>query len=164
MKNYIFTPANAAFDPAHEVPQHLAHKPMFALPYEAFDGCYAGQSDVQFITIGLAQYDPDKVSIKTMRYVGDRWTRQAEELPIHRPIDMTIFLAKCLFDSKAGIVTIPKGTLKNQSSDITINPEQRSYGETASYHADIGTQTVDLKEQLCQLLDCLTELKRLKKI
>jgi hypothetical protein len=83
----------------------LDHKPVYALPYEHFDGIYDGDTDVRYISIGMAQYDQDHVSIKTMRHIGTKWTRQAEELPLHRVIDMTLFLAKTLFDCQNGNVT-----------------------------------------------------------
>lgn len=157
-------PDAPSFVPSQELPQHLDHKPMFALPYEAFDGPYAGDTDLQFISVGIAQYNPDEASIKTMRYTGTKWTRQAEELPLHRPIDMTLFLAKVVFDSDGDAVTIPRGTLQNQTSDIEVTKEQRNFGENASFAAAIAKNKPDLKHRLNTLLQVLSDLKQKGKI
>ena len=156
---YETNPSTGAYDPTQPLPQHLDHKPVFALPYAAFDGPYAGCTDIQFVTVGLAQYDPDEVSIKTMRHTGVKWTRQAEELPLHRPIDMTLFLAKVVFDSHEQAVAIPRGTLQNQTSDITIMPEQRNFGEKASYDAAVSKVQPGLRDRLNVLRDVLNDLK-----
>lgn len=161
-----FTPEAPNLTPSQPLPQHLDHKPVFALPYEAFDGPYAGKgkTDVQFISVGIAQYDPDESSVKTMRYTGAKWTRQAEELPLHRPIDMTIFLAKAVFDSEGGAVDVPRGTFQHQTSDITVTREQRNYGENASFDAAVARAKPMLKERLNMLLEVLTELRSNGKI
>lgn len=161
---YSTSPATTAYDPRHSLPQHLDHKPVFAVPYEAFDGPCAGKTDVMFISVGLAQWDHDEISIKTMRHVGAKWTRQAEELPLHRPIDMTLFLAKVLFDTQAGSVTLSNGTLQNQASDITVTQEQRSFGEMASYTQASSDDMPGLKDRLNALRDVLNDLKARNRI
>jgi hypothetical protein len=133
------------------------------LPYEHFDGHYR-VTDTKYISIGLAQWDPDEVSIKTMRYGPDkhnkdRWTRQAEELPLHRVIDMCIFLAKVIFDSDDGITRIPAETFERQNRDIQITRETRGYGELASYNAFLEDKRNLLKARLNALVNLLQELK-----
>ena len=156
-----YAPHDSAYDPSNELPQHLEHRPVYALPYEAFDGQYASETDMRFISIGVAQYDPDEVSIKTMRFVQrvGKWTRQAEELPLHRPIDMTLFLAKVLFDAQNGAVILPAHTFKNQNTELTITPEDRTFGENATYRAAVDSYRADLRERLNALRDCLNDLK-----
>ena len=156
---YETHPPTGDYEPSDALPQHLDHKPVFALPYEAFDGQYAGETDVRYVSIGIAQYDAEQVSIKTMRHTGTKWTRQAEELPIHRPIDMTLFLAKALFDAQNGVVTIPAGTFENQSNEITITPEQRNFGELATYNAVLSTLAPAVRARLNALRDVLNDLK-----
>ena len=34
---YTTNPHTREYDPSQELPQHLAHKPVYALPYQAFD-------------------------------------------------------------------------------------------------------------------------------
>jgi len=76
-----YTPLNE-FDPSQVLPQHLQHKPVYALPYQSFDGPFIDSTDMRYISVGIAQYDSEDVSVKTMRHVGGKWTRQAEELPL----------------------------------------------------------------------------------
>ncbi len=161
---YSTNPKTTAYDPKEQLPQHLDHKPVYALPYQSFDGIYAGDTDIRYISLGIAQYDGDSVSIKTMRHTGGKWSRQSEELPLHRPIDMTLFLAKVIFDVANGTVDIPSGTLINQTSDIPITQEQRSYGEMASYNQFLSQNKDLLQERLNSLRDVLNDLKNRGKI
>lgn len=161
---YSTSKLNKNQTPSEQLPQHLGHKPVYALPYEHFDGMYASKTDTKYISIGLSQWDPDHVSIKTMRHTGKKWTRQAEELPLHRVIDMTLFLAKVLFDQQNGRVNIPAKTFLNQDSDISITPETRSYGEMASYNAFLAENSRLLKDRINALIDVLNYLKKADRI
>ncbi len=160
---YEFVPKNPAADPLDRLPQHLEHKPFYALPYQAFDGPHAGvgETDMRFISVGIAQYDPDEISIKTMRRVGRRWTRQAEELPLHRAVDMALFLANVLFNSEQGAVNLPSDTLPGQTSDLMITQEERTPREEAAYNEFMGNvdRRRDLAARFNNLLDCLSLLK-----
>lgn len=155
---YTISPPNPAYSPSEALPQHLAHKPIYALPYEHFDGIYAGNTDVRYISIGIAQYDNESISIKTMRYTGEKWTRQAEELPLHRVIDMTLFLAKVLFDDQNGAVDIPNHTFVNQGSDISVRKESVSYGELATYREFLKENRQLLKDRFNILRNVLDDL------
>ncbi len=156
---YTTEPSNTNYNPLEELPQHLAHKPVYALPYEQFDGIYAGDTDTYFLSIGLSQWNPDEVSVKTMRHTGVKWTRQAEEMPLHRAIDITLFLAKVVFDQRHGRVDIPSGTFLNQDAAISITPEIRGYGEMSSYNAFFSEHLELLKDRLNALADVLNSLK-----
>jgi hypothetical protein len=151
-------PPNVAYSPSEALPQHLAHKPIYAFPYEHFDGIYAEGTDVKYISVGIAQYDCESISIKTMRYTGEKWTRQAEELPLHRVIDMTLFLAKVLFENQNETVKIPKETFLSQESDILIRKESRSYGEMATYKEFIKENGQLLKDRFNVLRNVLDDL------
>jgi Family of unknown function (DUF6530) len=102
----------------------LKHKPMFLLPYRNYDGPYAGDSDCRFLSLGWAQYDPRSASLKALRHTGDRWSRQSEELPLHRVIDAVILLASAI-DAMAGshlnTIEFPAGTFENQSNGLLIH-------------------------------------------
>lgn len=161
---YLTNPHTNTYNPSQPLPQHLDHKPVYALPYECFDGIHANNTDMRYISIGIAQYDADHVSIKTMRHTGSKWTRQAEEIPLHRSIDMTLFLAKAIFDVNNSAVDMPSGTLINQTSNITITQEQRRYGELASYNAFLSQNRKLLQDRLNSLRDVLNTLKQQGKI
>lgn len=159
--SYKLTPDNEAFHPALPLPQHLDHKPVYATPYQRFDGIHAnGETDIRYVSVGIAQYNKYHVSIKAMRHTGEKWTRMAEELPLHRPIDMTIFLAKVLFDSQNGSIELPVGTFDNQSVKITIEQEEaRTDGELDCYHRFLATHDELYKERFNELFAVLRSLK-----
>lgn len=159
--SYKLTPDNEAFHPALPLPQHLDHKPVYATPYQRFDGIHANdETDIRYVSVGIAQYDHDHVSIKAMRHTGEKWSRMAEELPLHRPVDMTIFLAKVLFDSQNGSIELPVGTFNNQSVKITIEQEEaRTPGELGRYNLFLATHAELYKKRFNELFTVLSKLK-----
>ena len=61
------------------------------------DGRYAYKSDAKGLSLGLAQWnDRGKVDIsaKVWRHTGDKWSRQSEELPLHRVLDLAILVCR----------------------------------------------------------------------
>ncbi len=161
---YSTKPKIKRYQPAEPLPQHLDHKPVYALPYQHFDGIYADNTDTKYLSVGLAQWNADEVSIKAMRYTGEKWSRLAEELPLHRVIDMTIFLAKVLFDRQNSTLNIPANTFFQQESAVSITQENRNYGEMASYNAFMGEHEELLRDRLSALLDALNSLRQSGKI
>lgn len=81
-----------------KIPTTLKHKPVIVSQnYEHIDGQYAYDSDAKGLSLGLAQWnDRGKVNIsaKVWRHTGGKWSRQSEELPLHRLIDLTILLCR----------------------------------------------------------------------
>lgn len=76
-----------------KTPTHLKHKPIISVnDYEKIDSIYANNSDVRALSIGEAQYDNKQISLKVWRHTGKKWSRQNEEIPIHRNIDLSILL------------------------------------------------------------------------
>lgn len=79
-----------------KIPTTLKHKPVFvAEDYEKIDGRSAYNSDAKGLSLGLAQWnDRGKLdlSAKVWRYTGEKWSRQSEELPLHRVLDLTLLL------------------------------------------------------------------------
>ncbi len=77
-----------------KIPTTLKHKPVIVSEnYENIDGRNAYNSDAKGLSLGLAQWnDRGKVDIsaKVWRYTGEKWSRQSEELPLHRVIDLSI--------------------------------------------------------------------------
>jgi hypothetical protein len=141
-----------------ELPLHLAHQPVFALPYFELDGPYAGETDCQFLSVGFAQYDTHDISAKTLRFPGERWSRQSEELPLHRLVDLVILVALCLRDSDADAITIPAGLFENQPKLMTINRtewgplKRQAFGRTL-----LGNEI--MRRRLGKLADVLSELR-----
>jgi len=112
-----------------ELPTHLGHKPLYAIPYFDHDGMYAGSTDTQFLSLGLAQWDPHRaISLKVLRHTGAKWSRQSEELPAHRLCDMVLLLIRALFKPEK---PIPAGTFWNQAdeSQLIAHHPHSPYGE-----------------------------------
>lgn len=83
-----------------KIPTFLKHKPVIVSEnYENVDGRYAYNSDAKGLSLGLAQWnDRGKVDIsaKVWRYTGEKWSRQSEELPLHRVIDLSILVCRSM--------------------------------------------------------------------
>jgi hypothetical protein len=110
-------------------PMWLKHLPSVMMPYAPFDGRYFRDTDAKYLSVGRAQWrnedDPDAVSAKVWRYVGDKWSRQSEELPLRRLVDLCIFLTKAFYQSGAPrnfgpAVVIESGTFENQTEEIAL--------------------------------------------
>lgn len=81
-----------------KIPTTLKHKPVIVCEnYENIDGRNAYESDAKGLSLGLAQWnDRGKVDIsaKVWRYTGEKWSRQSEELPLHRVLDLAILVCR----------------------------------------------------------------------
>ncbi|MBB6673724.1 DUF6530 family protein [Cohnella nanjingensis] len=82
------------------IPTTLKHKPVVVSEnYEQVDGRLAGNTDAQGLSLGLAQWnDRGKVDIsaKVWRHTGEKWSRQSEELPLHRVLDLSILICRTM--------------------------------------------------------------------
>jgi len=81
-----------------KIPTSLKHKPVIVSEnYDHVDGRHAYESDAKGLSLGLAQWnDRGKVDIsaKVWRHTGGKWSRQSEELPLHRVIDLAILVCR----------------------------------------------------------------------
>ncbi len=81
-----------------KIPTTLKHKPVVISDnYENVDGRYAYNTDAKGLSLGLAQWnDRGKVDIsaKVWRHTGEKWSRQSEELPLHRVLDLAILVCR----------------------------------------------------------------------
>lgn len=81
-----------------KIPTALKHKPVIVCEnYENVDGRSAFNSEAKGLSLGLAQWnDRGKVDIsaKVWRYTGEKWSRQSEEMPLHRVLDLAILLCR----------------------------------------------------------------------
>lgn len=84
-----------------KIPTGLKHRPVLLVEnYEKMDGNYDPQTtDAKGLSLGIAQWtpitdQPDKmdISAKVWRYTGEKWSRQSEELPIHRVLDLATLI------------------------------------------------------------------------
>lgn len=85
-----------------KIPTNLKHKPVIVTEnYENVDGRFAYNTDAKGISLGLAQWNDRgnvDISAKVWRHTGDenegKWSRQSEELPLHRVLDLAILVCR----------------------------------------------------------------------
>ena len=81
-----------------QIPTTLKHKPVVTVEnYENVDGRSAYESDAKGLSLGLAQWNDRgrvDISAKVWRYTGEKWSRQSEELPLHRVLDLAILTCR----------------------------------------------------------------------
>lgn len=81
-----------------KIPVSLKHKPVIVVEnYEQVDGRRAYDSDAKGLSLGLAQWNDRgnvEISAKVWRHTGEKWSRQSEELPLHRVLDLAILVCK----------------------------------------------------------------------
>ncbi len=81
-----------------KIPSELKHKPVIVSEdYDRIDGRKANNSDAKGLSLGLAQWNERgkvDISAKVWRYTGEKWSRQSEELPLHRVLDLAILIVK----------------------------------------------------------------------
>jgi hypothetical protein len=84
-----------------KTPKKLKHKPIVSVnDYHKIDGKYKNNTDAKALSLGKAQYDNNEISLKIWRNVNSKWSRQSEELPLHRNLDLTILLLDVLNNIK----------------------------------------------------------------
>jgi len=89
-----------------KIPTHLKHIPLIAIEnYDRIDGPYSGNSDAKGLSIGIAQWNgpgESEISAKVWRHTGEKWSRQSEELPIHRALDLATLVCNAIQYSQNG--------------------------------------------------------------
>lgn len=70
------------------IPTNLRHIPIVYIDYEDID-VYGG---AKFLSLGRATWNKDDCSAKIWRESAEHWSRQSEELPLARLLDLSILL------------------------------------------------------------------------
>lgn len=100
------------------------------------------------MSIGTAQYDEDEISLKVWRHTGNKWSRQSEELPIHRCIDLNILLLGALMtDINSGF---PKTNLREEVDDDSEFHEIMDYFK--SHKGFLKPRLEELRDKLNEFL------------
>ncbi len=80
------------------IPNHLKHKAVIvAEGYDAIDGQHAHATDAKGLSLGLAQWNDRgslEISAKVWRHTGEKWSRQSEEMPLHRVLDLALLICE----------------------------------------------------------------------
>ncbi|WP_337263643.1 MULTISPECIES: DUF6530 family protein [unclassified Serratia (in: enterobacteria)] len=141
-----------------KIPTHLKHKPILEVPnYDKIDGPYVGDTDAMGLSIGIAQWNTagwTELSAKVWRNPGDKWSRQSEELPLHRVIDL------------ASLICIAMDYCRNNNNLTSTDdfPVHRSTDNPdLKHHIELMKKEIkENKEYLDESLKRLsTELKKL---
>ena len=104
-----------------KVPEHLGHKPIIGVDnYDRIDGKYANNTDAKALSIGKSQWNTEDISAKVWRHTGEKWTRQSEELPIHRVLDLAILILSSYLREDEN------GRSKTTLNEVVINHEEIS--------------------------------------
>jgi len=140
-------------------PRTLKHRPVVLVDYADHDGFYAaGRTDCRYLSLGWAQYDPRQLSVKTLRHTGDRWSRQSEEMPLHRCIDAVALIAEAVAQSDgADKFVLEKGFLERQSEPVSLPFEFANDRERDDFHAKLTDPLV--MRRLGKLADVLIALR-----
>lgn len=82
-----------------KIPTYLKHKPVLEVAnYDQLDGPYT-KTDAKGLSVGLAQWNEPgctEISAKVWRNTGEKWSRQSEELPLHRVIDLATLVCAAI--------------------------------------------------------------------
>jgi hypothetical protein len=81
-----------------KTPKHLKHKPILEVAdYDQMDGHRSNDTDAKCLSLGVAQWNGGlgtELSAKVWRQVDDRWSRQSEELPLNRVLDLATLVCE----------------------------------------------------------------------
>lgn len=156
-----------------KIPTHLKHKAVFvAEDYDRIDGQYAGDTDAQGLSLGLAQWNEKgkvDISAKVWRHTGEKWSRQSEEMPLHRVLDLALLICKTqkymndayrfekLYDPAAtGVGSID---LQGAAMEISVNTANPELDEDIALFRDcLAKEGERIGERLTRLAAALKEL------
>lgn len=118
-----------------ESPKNLSHLPIVSVnDYDQIDGQYFNDTDARALSIGRSTWDKEQISLKVWRKHDERWSRQSEELPIHRCLDLAIlFLASIKKDKDLPYptcslqLTIDRNDLFDEIRSFYLNPDNKKH-------------------------------------
>ena len=133
-----------------DAPTNLRHKPIISVnDYEKYEPTYPNKTDVRALSIGNAQYNQNDISLKVWRETDKhKISRQSEELPVHRNIDLTILFVSSLLKTEKFINS--KTRLNEQIVDQIELQQIHQYYLTNKIHID--NQLYELKKLIDTLL------------
>jgi len=92
-----------------KIPIHLKHKPIIQVEnYDKIDGADKNETDAMGLSVGIAQWNTSgrtQLSAKVWRHTDTKWSRQSEELPLHRVIDLKSLICKSIDFNNSGTLS-----------------------------------------------------------
>ena len=155
------------------IPNHLKHKPVIvAEGYDQIDGQYAGNTDAKGLSLGLAQWNERgslDISAKVWRYTGEKWSRQSEELPLHRVLDLALLICEAQKHMKEAYrfeklydpanTTIGRVDLQGGTMAVSINTQNEMIDNDMKLFRDcLSKEGERIGERLTRLAAVLREL------
>jgi hypothetical protein len=128
------------------VPQHLKHQPIVVVDDYNIIGEKNKDSDAKGLSIGKSLWNEDEISAKVWRHVEktQRWSRQSEELPLHRVLDLAILIVS-LYKSNINQSTSLKETVLNENDLLKVQDFLKENEE------DLIPRLKELKELLKEI-------------
>lgn len=142
-----------------KIPMHLGHRPILTVEdYDQIDGPYKGDTDAKGLSIGIAQWNGagrNDLSAKVWRHSGERWSRQSEELPLHRVLDLATLICKAIQTSAGGQQT----SLDEKFKVAVADNGNDTSSLLVAMGAELGKNQEDIKASLERLKKAISELK-----
>lgn len=156
-----------------KIPNHLKHKSVIVVEnYDQVDGPWAGDTDAKGLSLGLAQWNDRgqvDISAKVWRHTGEKWSRQSEELPLHRVLDLTLLICEAvqymkeayrvegLFD--ANHPQIGSIELQGKKAEVSVDTGNAMIRDDIRLFRDcLAKEDERIGERLRRLADALAEL------
>lgn len=156
-----------------KIPTTLKHKPVIVSEeYDHIDGRHAGDSDAKGLSLGLAQWNERgkvEISAKVWRHTGEKWSRQSEELPLHRVLDLAILICRAqahfreayrypeLYDTEQP--QLDRIGLQGGALNVAVCADNPMIGEDIQLFRDVFARDDELlSERLHRLADLLLGL------
>ncbi len=138
------------------LPLHLQHKPVFSVPFFDHDPGREGDTDCQHLSVGWSQWDNKEVSAKAIRHTGQKWSRQAEELPLPRLADLLSLVMLAVLNGDGDTIVVPAGFFEDQPQDLTLSRHGGSETERNIYRRALLEDKV-FQRRLDKLTDLLVQ-------
>ena len=157
-----------------KIPNHLKHKSVIvAEDYDSLDGQYSGpDTDAKGLSLGLAQWNDRghvDISAKIWRHTGEKWSRQSEEMPLHRVLDLALLICEAQKHMKEAYrfenLYDPQNTeigsidLQGEKMSVTVNTDNPMINEDMKLFRDcLSKEGERIGERMRRLADALEEL------
>ncbi len=144
-----------------ETPIHLSHKPIVHVKnYQERDAHFSNDTVAQSLSIGFAQWDKHlpiekrDISLKVWRYkeIHKIWSRQSEELPMHRVIDLSILLIASLIkegDTNSSDSILGETILESEKNNFRYIYE---YYQKHKHRKEINKRILELERLLIKFI------------
>ena len=73
----------------------LKHKSIIYVDYADIDS-RSGAGVAGYLSLGKTQWNNEDISAKIFRWTGERWSRQSEEMPLWRVLDLAILIISAI--------------------------------------------------------------------